>query len=363
MNAEKLISCVFVRPELWDQKNKLYSTREAKVIAWAEVGDELGVSGDAAKFKWTSLRDVFRREIKRTLRTSIGRDGISQGRSKWVHFNSMLFLKDQMSIDTQSGANFPQNYIDGDTIKVEDADGVSNFPDGDSLSYVDVGNLGAMTSTSPSYTIQPPRRRKRRLTESEPEGDISETGKQREWFSNGGQVVEDEDYHFLMSVLPSVRQVAPGRKTSFRMKVLELIREEESFVLSERTSFDEYRGGSADNQAQEISTGETLAAVGWRGEEVSVTYGSAVMWWHLEEEIPGLEWGTHATVGELGIWYWWDRSLVEKGAVHSTRLSLNTERRSRTLALYRSLAQIIHTRPVVPKPWGAKCLQGGDRCF
>nr|CAD7203209.1 unnamed protein product [Timema douglasi] len=250
MNAEKLISCVFVRPELWDQKNKLYSTREAKVIAWAEVGDELGVSGDAAKFKWTSLRDVFRREIKRTLRTSIGRDGISQGRSKWVHFNSMLFLKDQMSIDTQSGANFPQNYIDGDTIKVEDADGVSNFPDGDSLSYVDVGNLGAMTSTSPSYTIQPPRRRKRRLTESEPEGDISETGKQREWFSNGGQVVEDEDYHFLMSVLPSVRQVAPGRKTSFRMKVLELIREEESFVLSERTSFDEYRGGSADNQAQ-----------------------------------------------------------------------------------------------------------------
>nr|CAD7457944.1 unnamed protein product [Timema tahoe] len=237
-------------PELWDQKNKLYSTREAKLIAWAEVGDEMGVSGDAAKIKWTSLRDVFRREIKRTLRTSIGHDGISQVRSKWVHFNSMLFLKDQMSIDTQSGANFSQNYIDGDTIKVEDADSVSNFPDGGSLSYVDVGDLGAMTSTSPSYPIQPPRRRKRRLTENEPEGDNSETGKQREWFSNGGQVVEDEDYHFLMSVLPSVRQVAPGRKTSFRMKVLELIREEESFVLSKRTSFDEYRGGSDDNQAQ-----------------------------------------------------------------------------------------------------------------
>ncbi|CAG2062265.1 unnamed protein product [Timema podura] len=249
MNPEKLISCVFVRPELWDQKNKLYSTREAKLIAWAEVGDEMGVSGDAAKIKWTSLRDVFRREIKRTLRTSIGHDGISQVRSKWVHFNSMLFLKDQMCIDTQSGANFSQNYIDGDTIKVEDADSVSNFPDGGSLSYVDVGDLGAMTSTSPSYPIQPPKRRKRRLTENEPEGDNSETGKQREWFSNGGQVVEDEDYHFLMSVLPSVRQVAPGRKTSFRMKVLELIREEESFVLSKRTSSDEYRGGSDDKSS------------------------------------------------------------------------------------------------------------------
>ena len=37
----------------------------------------------------------------------------------------------------------------------------------------------------------------------------------------------DEDYHFVMSVLPSIRRIRQDRKTSFKMKILQLIMEEE----------------------------------------------------------------------------------------------------------------------------------------
>lgn len=36
-------------------------------------------------------------------------------------------------------------------------------------------------------------------------------------------VVEDEDYHFFMSALPTVRQIAATRKLRFRMEFYELL--------------------------------------------------------------------------------------------------------------------------------------------
>lgn len=39
----------------------------------------------------------------------------------------------------------------------------------------------------------------------------------------------DGDYHFLMSLLPSVRKIQEHRKTSFRMKMLHLLMEEERY--------------------------------------------------------------------------------------------------------------------------------------
>lgn len=42
----------------------------------------------------------------------------------------------------------------------------------------------------------------------------------------------DEDYHFVMSILPSIRRIRQDRKTSFKMKILQLIMEEEKCMQS-----------------------------------------------------------------------------------------------------------------------------------
>ncbi|GFT31181.1 hypothetical protein NPIL_68201, partial [Nephila pilipes] len=42
----------------------------------------------------------------------------------------------------------------------------------------------------------------------------------------------DEDYHFVMSILPSVRRVRQDRKTHFKMKVLQLIMDEEKLEMA-----------------------------------------------------------------------------------------------------------------------------------
>lgn len=43
------------------------------------------------------------------------------------------------------------------------------------------------------------------------------------------KTLADDDYHFLQSILPSIRKIHSSRKTLFRMKVLQLIYEEEKY--------------------------------------------------------------------------------------------------------------------------------------
>ncbi|GBM87101.1 hypothetical protein AVEN_41572-1 [Araneus ventricosus] len=107
------------------------------------------------------------------------------------------------------------------------------------------------SNSSPSYqerVILPSSPKKRTKDSSEDQNHIS--GKRHHWDDRPNDVVGygsyedytsrslnemDEDYHFLMSILPSVRRVRQDRKTSFKMKVLQLIMDEENVESAERT--------------------------------------------------------------------------------------------------------------------------------
>ncbi|KAG8196800.1 hypothetical protein JTE90_027518 [Oedothorax gibbosus] len=222
-NSEQLIALVYMKPEIWDQGHMHYSSKSMKVTAWTYIADKLEVTIDVAKGRWTNLRDLFRRELKKSLRLAEESGDPDSCRPRWKHFRSMLFLKDQMVKDDGSSSSvhyeehlYPQTILeDGDMVKYED----------------DTNADDPLPESSPASTPDPHSRpEKKRKTEGSTRGSTRWPG---EAIADPVyQDVWDEDYHFMMSVLPSIRRVRRDRKMSFRMKILQLIVDEEKLEES-----------------------------------------------------------------------------------------------------------------------------------
>lgn len=54
-----------------------------------------------AKVRWTNLRDLFRRELKKTVKMAKLTGDPESYVPRWRHFRSLLFLKDQMMKDDE----------------------------------------------------------------------------------------------------------------------------------------------------------------------------------------------------------------------------------------------------------------------
>ncbi|PRD24695.1 UNVERIFIED_CONTAM: Adf1 [Trichonephila clavipes] len=234
MNSDTLITLVHSKPEIWDQTHMSYTSKSLKVQAWKFIADKLGVTTEVAKARWTNLRDLFRRELKKTLRIVEETGDPNAHKPRWKHFKSLLFLKDQMIKDDsansvqfdESCSLYPQTILeDGDGIKLED----DNF-----------GEEESNSTPSNSEAILPSSSRKRDKNSNEDQ--FLPSSKRHNWEDRSNGVLTfgsyddyssrsynemDEDYHFVMSILPSVRRVRQDRKINFKMKVLQLIMDEE----------------------------------------------------------------------------------------------------------------------------------------
>nr|CAD7202460.1 unnamed protein product [Timema douglasi] len=91
MDTSKFIKEVRKRPPLWDQKDINYHSRVVASRLWAELGRMFGLQVNRAKIKWKSLRDMYRVELKKSLKYNPA--GV---RSNWAHFESMHFIKEQL---------------------------------------------------------------------------------------------------------------------------------------------------------------------------------------------------------------------------------------------------------------------------
>ncbi|KAF6211848.1 hypothetical protein GE061_012364 [Apolygus lucorum] len=91
MNSARLIDLVYARDPLWNPKSNFYHNREMKHLLWTEIAAELGVSRETVRTKWSCLRDSFRRELKKR------QDGGFISKAQWPFFNRMLFLTSAMS--------------------------------------------------------------------------------------------------------------------------------------------------------------------------------------------------------------------------------------------------------------------------
>lgn len=84
-----LIRLVRENPILWDCRLPHYKRSDSiKSLKWKELGEQLNVSGERVKRSFTSLREMFRRELynERAM-------GDSQFKSRWSLYSDMAYLK------------------------------------------------------------------------------------------------------------------------------------------------------------------------------------------------------------------------------------------------------------------------------
>ncbi|XP_053958793.1 transcription factor Adf-1-like [Anastrepha ludens] len=124
VDINQIISEIFSRPALWDQKNKLYHNRVCVEKLWTSVVAEIKVPKEDLKKKWKYLRDQFRSELRKfpTPKSGDADDTASQITSTWPYFQSLLFLKDQMKYRNLSGNLKPGKFKKSQVEEYENED-------------------------------------------------------------------------------------------------------------------------------------------------------------------------------------------------------------------------------------------------
>ncbi|XP_075234423.1 uncharacterized protein LOC142332094 isoform X2 [Lycorma delicatula] len=211
---------------------------------------------DTVKNKWKHLRDNFRTELKKTVRGTGNPPQPYQ--SQWTFFNDLLFLEEQMmkKINRTYGPfpyklslNTPNDSYD--EYVVNNCDGiVSNSNDEENNGAEDViRNTNFLThSLFEDSSAQEP---VTWLLEND-SVNFNNTNKRKRCNydyeqttnSNWNKIlpnhndISDDDFHFMMSLLPYVKSLSAPRKMFIRLKIQELccnfIYKSNSFEMNER---------------------------------------------------------------------------------------------------------------------------------
>lgn len=197
---------------------------------------------DDIKKKWKSLRDNFRKELKKK---PTRRSGASREETEWVpqwkFFNSMVFLQDEVMPEQGSGnLNLPLENSSEDGISARSGSPTAslshhNFLEDDENTLASNQSLGSNMSLSVDGSAHSTRPRlaeqRQQMLKLEEEkiallkSRIADSKKEE-------QLKTDEDYLFLMSILPSMKRLSNYQKLRFRHKITE--------IMLEMSSYNEY---------------------------------------------------------------------------------------------------------------------------
>jgi hypothetical protein len=204
------------------------------------------IAGNLVKQKWTILRDVFRRELKKHLYGIPRPDGqLVTYKSRWVYFPCMLFLKDVMQVtenmdDDESLASvfFVKNE------DIEDTETREGYPSNETHEVCLVaetqGPLGVESHESAhaghvlgSHDIEPDDRLPESSSRMRKRSCNFQV--QNELISSKRHILSDDacchngmddDYYFLMSLLPFLRKAPESQKLKIRMRLMQVVQGE-----------------------------------------------------------------------------------------------------------------------------------------
>lgn len=203
------------------------------------------------KRKWKYLRDQFSIELTKSNRSKSGDAATKTEESKWPHLKLLLFLRDIVKPRLSTGNIIPETETTGDVVTIEffgtqdsaiDVEEVTDFtiedPNNDEL-HTDVldncdeiysENLENTESISPradtanTYSTAK-KRAKRPLKEYiiDIEREKLKILRDKMKIRESSEKNEDEDLHFLKSLLPHIKKIPDNRKLTFRSKIQEVV--------------------------------------------------------------------------------------------------------------------------------------------
>ncbi|GFO35903.1 transcription factor adf-1 [Plakobranchus ocellatus] len=148
---ELLIAAVEKRTALYDKTGDNYSNRVCINKQWIEIEKEIGIDGNAARKKWTTLRDYFYKTNKQLKTIQSG--AAADKRRKWYLYDAMKFLLPHIT-DRKTTSNLSE---------VSDNEG----DDCSQMSETAFQSLQCLPSTSQSLT-EPGQSTERNTTDTQP---------------------------------------------------------------------------------------------------------------------------------------------------------------------------------------------------
>ncbi|RZF38639.1 hypothetical protein LSTR_LSTR003445 [Laodelphax striatellus] len=260
---ESLIREVFARQPIWDLRSHAHHNRELVARLWEEISDILKAPTDTIKTKWKHLRDNFRTELKKTVRGA--GDPIKPYQSQWTYFNDLLFLKEQMMRKITHNSTATGTYNDQDITSedgfvsvavesemvTEEGRLVERHPNFFGHSLFDDNNSdvfdNAVTNSEHLWPQQESTRKRKscqdETTFNYPKVNVLERlpSATLNYVDSLNDTSNDDDYHFLMSLLPYVKSLTLAKKMHLRLKLQEVVCE---FIYNIKIPKD---GSSADN--------------------------------------------------------------------------------------------------------------------
>lgn len=186
--------------------------------------------GSVVKGKWRNLRDNFRRELSKLQTSRSGDAGGNSKKPKWAYFENMLFLRETLTARPSSG-NITISEDDGEANDNPDKDCDDNIQneshDTDEGSEKNEGINENDTFRTPASEILINKHRKSLNKNKTKKENIHEQllrieQKKLETFTSLSANSGDSDYHFLMSLLPIMKQLPPLKNMQMRLNIQQL---------------------------------------------------------------------------------------------------------------------------------------------
>lgn len=222
-----LIQAVEEQPVLYDQKRRDYKVVDARDKAWKQVAQLTGRDVTQCTGRWKSIRDRY---VKvRSKKPS----GASQPDTddKWNLFKYLAFLEQHIrprksqsnfSINESSDAIGSTDALLMDSVSpalsISEGASQSSMPDTSLIVVVPQSHLEDCEQQAPTpcqelciQNVTPMRRNKRTRDDLD------------QCIANmilKGSAEKDENYHFLMSLLPTLRSLDPEARIQFRLKTM-----------------------------------------------------------------------------------------------------------------------------------------------
>ena len=213
---------------------------------------------ESARYKWRGLRDTYRVQLRKLKRP--GLKGLTQSiiTSRWEYFNDMSFVKDHIYLDVNTKSFKMKRFKNGlfdSTFEPEGNEDVNGFDDDMSNEYQNLGDLCETEMTEGDHVIDELK------TDDGGEGyngncDTQENSKpddmglddlnsrlgsednyfdkrsdhscQDVYYTNSFTLFEDDNFCFLLSILPQLKSLPNKRNLYVRIKMQELLLNEVS---------------------------------------------------------------------------------------------------------------------------------------
>ncbi|XP_023228253.1 uncharacterized protein LOC111628658 [Centruroides sculpturatus] len=212
---------------------KEYHNRDLVDKEWDNIATRLNIGKELAKSKWKSLRDNFRKELKKIQNTRSG-DAAPAKRTKWIHFSSLEFLREfikprftssNLLVDLGPSTSDPETTVDNEVTNYIEEPTIWNLQNDETdRCIVDINDK--LTLSSGSCPSIPNKKQKRKTDKLDLQKEILEIEKLKiEWLRKA-ETEDDDDLNFFKSLLPYMKLLPPIKKLTVRSKI-------QNFVLDQ----------------------------------------------------------------------------------------------------------------------------------